>query len=481
MTIAADVQSLAPGSLVELFELDATGIGGQVACFHGHRQAGPIVWRGVVYAPWPIAAEGFERTSSGRQPVPTLKVGNVDGSISSLCLALADLVGAKITRRRTLSKYLDAINFPVDVVATNQRFGTGDGVKNKFQLVGPGGLAVVKDSKVTLVRQSDWQGDRLLYPTPRTNTIRSSQDFSAGVWGRSASGTGLLPAVTANAGVAPDGTNTATRIVFDQGAGASADDWSRLEQGQTTVAGDMYAQGIWLKATDGRSTYRLQISFSNAYPFIAAVTPAWTYFENASIAMDAIRGFRFELRGGSTPAGSADVLAWGAMRVRGDATGVNIPTTVSAVTVTDYVAGSDGVVQLAVPPARAAALTWSGSGTAGNNPAADPNEEMPPEVWLIERKSHEDNESVEFELSSPLDFDGEQLPRRQIIPNLCTWAYRGPECGYTGGPCADANDAPTADPAKDRCSQSLRGCKFRFGANNPLPYGGFPAAGLVRT
>ncbi|SMG00327.1 Phage minor tail protein [Burkholderia singularis] len=181
------------------------------------------------YAAWPVNTEGFEISGSGKQPAPTLRVGNVDGSISSLCIALGDLVGAQITRRRTLSKYLDAVNFP------------------------------------------------------------------------------------------------------------------------------------------------------------------------------------------------------------------------------------DG------------------------NPGADPNEEMPPETWLIERKSHEDNETIEFELSSPLDFDGEQLPRRQIIPNLCIWLYRGPECGYTGGPCADANDAPTDDPAKDRCSQSLRGCKLRFGANNPLPYGGSPAAGLVRT
>ncbi|WP_333976377.1 phage minor tail protein L [Burkholderia cepacia] len=229
MSITTDIQQLEPGALIELFELDATAIGGQVAYFHGHRQQGKIVWRAVAYSPWPITADGFERTSSGRQPVPTLKVGNLDGSISSLCLALADMVGAKVTRRRTLLKYLDAVNFP------------------------------------------------------------------------------------------------------------------------------------------------------------------------------------------------------------------------------------------------------------SGNPSANPNEEMPPETWLIERKSREDNETVEFELSSPLDFDGEQLPRRQIIPNLCTWAYRGPECGYTGGPCADANDAPTTDPAKDRCSNSVRGCKLRFGANNPLPYGGFPAAGLVRT
>ncbi|MFM0192424.1 phage minor tail protein L [Paraburkholderia strydomiana] len=229
MTISADVQKLFPGQLVELYELDASLIGGQIARFHAHLTAGPIIWKANVYSPWSVTAEGFSRSSNGQQPTPTLKVGNVDGSISSLCLALADMVGAQVTRRRTLAKYLDAANF------------------------------------------------------------------------------------------------------------------------------------------------------------------------------------------------------------------------------------------------------------AGGNPTANPDEEMPPEVWLIERKSHEDNEAVEFELSSPLDFDGEQLPRRQIIPNICAWDYRSAECSYAGPPVADSNDVPTDDPAKDQCSKGLGACKLRFGANNPLPFGGFPAAGLVRS
>jgi lambda family phage minor tail protein L len=38
-------------------------------------------------------------------------VGNVDGSITALCLSYQDLVGAVLTRHRTLGKYLDAANF----------------------------------------------------------------------------------------------------------------------------------------------------------------------------------------------------------------------------------------------------------------------------------------------------------------------------------------------------------------------------------
>jgi lambda family phage minor tail protein L len=43
---------------------------------------------------------------------PSLMVGNVTGFISALCLGFEDPVGAKLTRRRTLRRYLDAVNFP---------------------------------------------------------------------------------------------------------------------------------------------------------------------------------------------------------------------------------------------------------------------------------------------------------------------------------------------------------------------------------
>lgn len=116
---------------------------------------------------------------------------------------------------------------------------------------------------------------------------------------------------------------------------------------------------------------------------------------------------------------------------------------------------------------------------AGGNPEADPTQYMPLEVWYIDRKSEESAEALTFELAAALDMVGMQLPRRQIIQNTCTWAYRGETCNYTGGPVADLNNIATSDPTKDKCSKSLTGCKMRFG-NAPLPFGGFPAVGLIR-
>lgn len=232
MTVREDIQKLDPGTLVELFELDATALGGDVAFFHGHAHMQPIWWNGNQYSGWPIKAEGFARTGE-QQPVPKLAVGNVNGSISALCIYFDDLVGAKLTMRQTFAKYLDAVNFP------------------------------------------------------------------------------------------------------------------------------------------------------------------------------------------------------------------------------------DG------------------------NPTADPTQEFPPEVWFIDRKSGESSDVVEFELASALDFNGVQLPRRQIIAGRCLWlsigGYRGPYCNYTGGPVAKADGTPTSNMAEDRCGGLVRDCKLRFGINDVLNFGGFPAAGLVRT
>ncbi len=116
-------------------------------------------------------------------------------------------------------------------------------------------------------------------------------------------------------------------------------------------------------------------------------------------------------------------------------------------------------------------------------PGADPSAEFPVDIWYIDRKSNEDNTQVQFELSNAIDFDGQMLPGRQIIADTCSWVsiggYRGPYCGYTGAPVADVNNVPTSDPTKDMCSGCVAACILRFGANNQIPFGSFPAAALV--
>ena len=111
--IASDVQKLAAGSIVDLFELDATQLGDIVYRWANevNELGNSIIWNGQEYAPLPIEAEGFEKTGTGKSPRPTIRVANVTGLVGALARSLNDLVGAKVTRRRTFVRFLDAINF----------------------------------------------------------------------------------------------------------------------------------------------------------------------------------------------------------------------------------------------------------------------------------------------------------------------------------------------------------------------------------
>jgi len=112
--------------------------------------------------------------------------------------------------------------------------------------------------------------------------------------------------------------------------------------------------------------------------------------------------------------------------------------------------------------------------------AADPNAQWPVEIWYIDRKDTENREVVSFELASKFDLVGQFIPKRQLIANVCQWAYRSSECSYTGSNYWDADNNPTGSLASDRCGKSLKSCKLRFGNNGELPFGSFPSAGKVR-
>lgn len=113
----------------------------------------------------------------------------------------------------------------------------------------------------------------------------------------------------------------------------------------------------------------------------------------------------------------------------------------------------------------------------GVNPTANPNVELPREVWYVDRRATETRQTVTFELAAPWDVVGVKLPRRMVVQNNCLWAYRSAECGYTGGAVATIADAPTADINLDACGKRTASCKLRFGANAELPFGGFPGVG----
>lgn len=113
--IRSAIGGLNPQAIVEMFEYDDRGIGGfQVVRWHDGTTImdQPITWQGVVYNPMPIFGDGFQLQLQGTLPRPTLRASNISGSLGAYLRTMQDSVGAKITRRRTLARYMDAVNFP---------------------------------------------------------------------------------------------------------------------------------------------------------------------------------------------------------------------------------------------------------------------------------------------------------------------------------------------------------------------------------
>ena len=118
------------------------------------------------------------------------------------------------------------------------------------------------------------------------------------------------------------------------------------------------------------------------------------------------------------------------------------------------------------------------------NASADPTQEKV-KVFYIDSKSIEDDEVVEFTLSSPMDLQGLMIPTRQLH-SLCTWCIRnqyrtGNGCDYAGTRYFDKNNNPVSDPSKDECNGTLSACELRHGPGEPLPFGGYPGTSLIRS
>jgi lambda family phage minor tail protein L len=127
-----ELHRLSPTALVDLFVLTVkeyqSNPGGTVYFHNGlnlilsvdtsvnsippYTHYGSVVWQGTRYDYVPIEITGMEYSGQGMLPTPTLRVANVGGAVSQALLAYGDLVGAKLTRKRTFARFLDAVNFP---------------------------------------------------------------------------------------------------------------------------------------------------------------------------------------------------------------------------------------------------------------------------------------------------------------------------------------------------------------------------------
>ena len=117
----------------------------------------------------------------------------------------------------------------------------------------------------------------------------------------------------------------------------------------------------------------------------------------------------------------------------------------------------------------------------GGNPDASPSEAYV-QTYFIDRKDFLDDETATFILTNPADFQGVQIPTRQITA-FCQWQarglYRKDPCNYTGTLYFDEKGNPVSDPALDKCGGCLQDCQMRTRDDGVYPFGGFPAAQLI--
>ncbi|RKH20212.1 phage minor tail protein L [Corallococcus sp. CA047B] len=66
----------------------------------------------MAYQHWAVQAKGFDKSGMGRLPRPTLALANVACTIGAMARDFNDLQGARVLRKRTFVRYLDAVNFP---------------------------------------------------------------------------------------------------------------------------------------------------------------------------------------------------------------------------------------------------------------------------------------------------------------------------------------------------------------------------------
>lgn len=161
----------------------------------------------------------------------------------------------------------------------------------------------------------------------RVNLLTKTEQLSNAAWSKSAIGAGVVPDVTDNFGIAPNGTQTASRVQLSVGSGTATSDISYLTQ---VVSNSLPSTGrVYMRLNTGAS--KLISLRVGAKIEQKTVTSEWQEFSVSDST-----GNRMDiLLYGNAGGGTADLLVWHP-DLRPTNTGTNLPNYQRVNTATDY-------------------------------------------------------------------------------------------------------------------------------------------------
>ena len=382
-SVLQEIYKYNPSSVIELYELSlsplseyysskGTPISTQVYRFHNgysekYGTVSPNVqWDGNSYSARPVQMEGLQVSGSGEVARPSFAIANHDLVFTQLNKAYANLVGAKVRRIRTLVKFLDSENFQTRNLLLNTEAINSWTVVNST--VGSNTTATA-DPLGTFTADKLYENSTtsLIHRVEQTITAANNTNICVSAYLKAAERTSAGIALLNKANV-----QNVTSFNLSTGAVSSTSSGTIISSGIAPVGNGWYRCWVVASSGSGATNLTARILIDNDF------NPA--SFQYAGTV-------------------NSGIYIWGA-QAEVVSTVTNTPTTYQQV------------------------------GATAGNPTADPNAKFPDDVFVIDRMSDETPGQVTYELAPAWDVEGVQLPRRQVVANICPWTYKADPCNW---------------------------------------------------
>jgi len=188
---------------------------------------------------------------------------------------------------------------------------------------------------------------KILLEPQRSNSVTRSEAFDDAAWQKTAAGTGVAPAITANYATSPSGYQDADLVVFNRGAGNTSSDFSWIYQNFVTSAAT-YTISCYVKAATSADigknlSWR---NFGGGDAWDVTLTNEWQRISVQATGSGSTQEVGFYNRGTYTAANSVSVLMWGFQAEVGAYATSYIPTLGTSVTRVADAASKTGISSL---------------------------------------------------------------------------------------------------------------------------------------